>query len=189
MFKLTEMFKLTGSGGSSGLLVGETPAAQESKLPLPPPLSFCFQCSATCERGAQRRFLKCAEKYISGKYRELASKKCLHLPQPGLELERPCTLFPCPKHRLYAAAGPPRASWVASPWSQVRAALSSQRAGGQSPLGRWWLAGRGVSLRVYPKAPKQPPDPSLHSASWVWVWISKDGLQMLQNFPGMGAVS
>ncbi|XP_036871418.2 A disintegrin and metalloproteinase with thrombospondin motifs 16 [Manis javanica] len=79
------------------------------------------QCSATCERGAQRRFLKCAEKYISGKYRELASKKCLHLPQPGLELERPCTLFPCPKHPLYAAAGPPRASWVASPWSQCTA--------------------------------------------------------------------
>uniref|UniRef100_A0A4X1TI66 PLAC domain-containing protein n=1 Tax=Sus scrofa TaxID=9823 RepID=A0A4X1TI66_PIG len=84
-------------------------------------LCRCPQCSATCERGTQRRFLKCAEKYVSGKYQELASKKCLHLPQPHLELERVCALFPCPKHPLFPAAGPPRASWSASPWSQCTA--------------------------------------------------------------------
>uniref|UniRef100_F1S046 ADAM metallopeptidase with thrombospondin type 1 motif 16 n=1 Tax=Sus scrofa TaxID=9823 RepID=F1S046_PIG len=84
-------------------------------------VSAWSQCSATCERGTQRRFLKCAEKYVSGKYQELASKKCLHLPQPHLELERVCALFPCPKHPLFPAAGPPRASWSASPWSQCTA--------------------------------------------------------------------
>ncbi|KAB0369565.1 hypothetical protein FD755_018558, partial [Muntiacus reevesi] len=80
-----------------------------------------FQCSVTCERGTQKRFLKCAEKYVSGKYRELASKKCLHLPQPQLELQRACAPFPCPKRPAFAAAGPPRAGWFASPWSQCTA--------------------------------------------------------------------
>ncbi|XP_053513388.1 A disintegrin and metalloproteinase with thrombospondin motifs 16 isoform X3 [Artibeus jamaicensis] len=84
-------------------------------------VSAWSQCSVTCERGTQKRFLKCAEKYISGKYRELTSKKCLHLPQPDLELERACALFPCPKHALFAATGPPRASWFTSPWSQCTA--------------------------------------------------------------------
>ncbi|KAK1345269.1 hypothetical protein QTO34_013979 [Cnephaeus nilssonii] len=69
-------------------------------------VSAWSQCSVTCERGTQKRFLKCAEKYISGKYRELTSKKCLHLPQPDLELERACAQFPCPKHPLFAATGP-----------------------------------------------------------------------------------
>ena len=78
-----------------------------------------FQCSVTCERGTQKRFLKCAEKYVSGKYRELASRKCLHLPQPQLELQRACARFPCPKRPAFAAAGPPRTGWFASPWSQV----------------------------------------------------------------------
>uniref|UniRef100_A0A4W2H5V3 ADAM metallopeptidase with thrombospondin type 1 motif 16 n=1 Tax=Bos indicus x Bos taurus TaxID=30522 RepID=A0A4W2H5V3_BOBOX len=84
-------------------------------------VSAWSQCSVTCERGTQKRFLKCAEKYVSGKYRELASKKCLHLPQPQLELQRACAPFPCPKRPAFAAAGPPRASWFASPWSQCTA--------------------------------------------------------------------
>ncbi|XP_006168966.1 A disintegrin and metalloproteinase with thrombospondin motifs 16 [Tupaia chinensis] len=84
-------------------------------------VSAWSQCSATCDRGTQRRVLKCAEKYISGKYRELASKKCLHLPKPTLELDRACTLLPCPKRPLYAAAGPRKASWFSSPWSQCSA--------------------------------------------------------------------
>ncbi|KAL6051097.1 hypothetical protein STEG23_024604, partial [Scotinomys teguina] len=84
-------------------------------------VSAWSQCSVTCERGTQHRVLRCAEKYVSGKYRELASKKCLHLPKPDLELERACGLFPCPKQPPYAAAGPPRGSWFASPWSQCTA--------------------------------------------------------------------
>ncbi|XP_059272826.1 A disintegrin and metalloproteinase with thrombospondin motifs 16 isoform X2 [Mustela nigripes] len=84
-------------------------------------VSAWSQCSGTCERGTQKRFLRCAEKHVSGKYRELASKKCLHLPRPGVELERACALLPCPRHSLQAAAGPPRASWFAAPWSQCTA--------------------------------------------------------------------
>nr|XP_023481639.1 A disintegrin and metalloproteinase with thrombospondin motifs 16 isoform X1 [Equus caballus] len=84
-------------------------------------VSAWSQCSATCERGTQKRFLKCAEKYISGKYRELASKKCLHLPPPTLELERACALFPCPRQPGLAAAGPSRPGWFASAWSQCTA--------------------------------------------------------------------
>ncbi|XP_028638577.1 A disintegrin and metalloproteinase with thrombospondin motifs 16 [Grammomys surdaster] len=84
-------------------------------------VSAWSQCSVTCQRGTQQRILRCAEKYISGKYRELATRKCLHLPKPDLELERACGLIPCPKHSLYAAAGPPRGSWFASPWSQCTA--------------------------------------------------------------------
>ncbi|KAH0511748.1 A disintegrin and metalloproteinase with thrombospondin motifs 16 [Microtus ochrogaster] len=83
-------------------------------------VSAWSQCSVTCERGTQQRVLRCAEKYVSGKYRELVSKKCLHLPKPDLELERACALFPCPKNLPYSAAGPQRGSWFASPWSQVR---------------------------------------------------------------------
>ncbi|KAM9680278.1 A disintegrin and metalloproteinase with thrombospondin motifs 16 [Dama dama] len=84
-------------------------------------VSAWSQCSVTCEKGTQKRFLKCAEKHVSGKYRELASRKCLHVPQPQLELQRACAPFPCPKRPAFAAAGPPRAGWFASPWSQCTA--------------------------------------------------------------------
>ncbi|XP_024906271.1 A disintegrin and metalloproteinase with thrombospondin motifs 16 [Pteropus alecto] len=84
-------------------------------------VSAWSQCSVTCESGAQRRFFRCAEKYASGKSREVASKKCWHLPPPDLELERSCTLSPCPGRPPFAAAGPPRARWFASPWSQCTA--------------------------------------------------------------------
>ncbi|XP_054543892.1 A disintegrin and metalloproteinase with thrombospondin motifs 16 [Talpa occidentalis] len=82
-------------------------------------VSAWSQCSVTCERGTQRRFLKCAEKSVSGRYRELPSNKCAHLPRPLLELDRACTQLPCP--RLPVRAGPPRAAWLASPWSQCTA--------------------------------------------------------------------
>ncbi|XP_010968665.3 A disintegrin and metalloproteinase with thrombospondin motifs 16 isoform X1 [Camelus bactrianus] len=105
-------------------------------------VSTWSQCSVTCERGTQTRFLKCVEKYVSGKYRELASKKCLHLPQPDLQLERVCAPFPCPKHPLLAAAGPPRASWFASPWSQCTASCGG---GAQTRSVRCLAGGRPAS--------------------------------------------
>ncbi|XP_023416681.2 A disintegrin and metalloproteinase with thrombospondin motifs 16 isoform X2 [Cavia porcellus] len=84
-------------------------------------VSAWSQCSVTCGSGTQRRFLKCAEKYASGKYRELASKKCSRLPQPDLELERTCTPFPCPPRSSHTASGPPGSGWFVSPWSQCTA--------------------------------------------------------------------
>ena len=119
-----------------------------------------FQCSVTCERGTQKRFLKCAEKYVSGKYRELASKKCLHLPQPQLELQRACAPFPCPKRPAFAAAGPPRASWFASPWSQV--GMKGWRA---EPLfGVASCPGlEGFCQSVAPRPVEPAPGPSLQS--------------------------
>ncbi|XP_048223992.1 A disintegrin and metalloproteinase with thrombospondin motifs 16 [Perognathus longimembris pacificus] len=81
-------------------------------------VSAWAQCSVTCGRGTQKRFLRCAETYVSGKYRELPSKKCWLLPRPDLELQRGCALPPCP---LRVATGPPRGSWSASPWSQCTA--------------------------------------------------------------------
>lgn len=109
----------------------------------------------TCERGTQKRFLKCAEKYVSGKYRELASKKCSHLPKPSLELERACAPFPCPKHPPFAAAGPSRGSWFASPWSQVGEALGSWRVSEHSSgLGLARGSQRCFCEGVFPKLAK-----------------------------------
>ncbi|XP_051693000.2 A disintegrin and metalloproteinase with thrombospondin motifs 16 isoform X1 [Oryctolagus cuniculus] len=105
-------------------------------------VSAWSQCSTTCERGTQSRFLRCAEKYVSGKYRELASKKCLHLPRPQLQLERTCALLPCPRHPLYAAAGPPRGRWFASPWSQCTASCGG---GVQTRSVQCLVAGRPAS--------------------------------------------
>uniref|UniRef100_A0A3Q3KD59 ADAM metallopeptidase with thrombospondin type 1 motif, 16 n=1 Tax=Monopterus albus TaxID=43700 RepID=A0A3Q3KD59_MONAL len=72
------------------------------------------ECSVTCGSGYQARFIKCAEKDTAGKYRELAAKKCHHVPKPIVELQRPCILAMCPP--------PPqpllRPEWHSSPWSQ-----------------------------------------------------------------------
>uniref|UniRef100_A0A3Q3GUF0 ADAM metallopeptidase with thrombospondin type 1 motif, 16 n=1 Tax=Kryptolebias marmoratus TaxID=37003 RepID=A0A3Q3GUF0_KRYMA len=68
------------------------------------------QCSATCGRGYQARLIKCAEKDTAGKYRELAAKKCFHVPKPTVELQRPCILAECPTR--------PTPPWNSSPWSQ-----------------------------------------------------------------------
>ncbi|XP_029075041.1 A disintegrin and metalloproteinase with thrombospondin motifs 16 [Monodon monoceros] len=115
-------------------------------------VSAWSQCSVTCERGTQKRSFKCAEKYSSGKYRDLAPKKCLHLPQPRLELERICAPFPCPKHPLFAAAGSPQADWFASPWSQCTASCG----GGMQTRSVQCLAGRrpavGCSAHQKPAA-------------------------------------
>ncbi|XP_040833253.1 A disintegrin and metalloproteinase with thrombospondin motifs 16 [Ochotona curzoniae] len=105
-------------------------------------VSAWSQCSVTCERGTQKRFFKCAEKYVSGKYRELAPKKCLHLLKPRLQLERTCTLLPCPRHPLYAAAGPSRSRWFTSPWSQCTASCGG---GVQTRLVHCLAAGRPSS--------------------------------------------
>ncbi|XP_068452431.1 A disintegrin and metalloproteinase with thrombospondin motifs 16 [Clinocottus analis] len=93
------------------------------------------ECSVTCGRGSQARFIKCAEKDTAGKYRELAAKKCHHVPKPTVELQRPCTPAECPArttppvHRWSVhhlphhppqplPAPPPPAEWHSSPWSQ-----------------------------------------------------------------------
>ncbi|XP_026149480.1 A disintegrin and metalloproteinase with thrombospondin motifs 16 isoform X1 [Mastacembelus armatus] len=88
------------------------------------------ECSVTCGRGYQARFIKCAEKDTAGKYRELAAKKCHHVPKPTVNLHRPCTLAPCPvrttppvhqwsmHHHTYRAQPLPRPEWQSSPWSQ-----------------------------------------------------------------------
>ncbi|KAJ3597712.1 hypothetical protein NHX12_001229 [Muraenolepis orangiensis] len=57
------------------------------------------QCSVTCGRGSQTRFIKCAEKDTAGKYKELAAKKCHHVPKPAVELQRPCAQAACPPAR------------------------------------------------------------------------------------------
>ncbi|XP_037641856.1 A disintegrin and metalloproteinase with thrombospondin motifs 16 [Sebastes umbrosus] len=93
------------------------------------------ECTVTCGRGSQARFIKCAEKDTAGKYRELAAKKCHHVPKPTVELQRPCILSECPvrttppihrwstHHRTHPPQPlpqppPPRAEWHSSPWSQ-----------------------------------------------------------------------
>ncbi|XP_061531476.1 A disintegrin and metalloproteinase with thrombospondin motifs 16 [Phycodurus eques] len=84
------------------------------------------ECSVTCGRGYQARFIKCAEKDAAGKYRELAGKKCHHIPRPKVELQRPCTSAEClvrptPSVQRWNAHHHhplPRPEWRASPWSQ-----------------------------------------------------------------------
>ncbi|TNN79764.1 A disintegrin and metalloproteinase with thrombospondin motifs 16 [Liparis tanakae] len=92
------------------------------------------ECSVTCGRGSQTRFIKCAEKDTAGKYRELAAKKCHHVPKPTVDLLRPCIPAECPvrttppvhrwsKHHLThppQPLPPPllQAEWHSSPWSQ-----------------------------------------------------------------------
>lgn len=77
----------------------------------------------------------------AGKYRELAAKKCHHVPKPTVELQRPCTVAECPirttppvhrwstYHRTYPPQPlpqpPPQAEWHSSPWSQVSSLFTS----------------------------------------------------------------
>lgn len=73
-------------------------------------------------------FLFSIIKDTAGKYRELAAKKCHHVPKPTVELHRSCSLVPCPvratppvyqwstHHRLIFT---PQPEWHSSPWSQV----------------------------------------------------------------------
>ncbi|XP_017565799.2 A disintegrin and metalloproteinase with thrombospondin motifs 16 isoform X1 [Pygocentrus nattereri] len=76
-------------------------------------LSSWQQCSVTCGKGVQVRVLKCVEKDTVGKHRDLALKKCQHLPKPSAELQRACVQPDCPSiPRLH------RPDWYNSPWSQ-----------------------------------------------------------------------
>ncbi|XP_077454766.1 A disintegrin and metalloproteinase with thrombospondin motifs 16 isoform X1 [Stigmatopora argus] len=87
------------------------------------------ECSVTCGHGYQARFIKCAEKDAAGKYRELAAKKCHHIPRPKVELHQLCTLAECQvpptpsvHHWNVLHHHPtlpfPRPEWHTSPWSQ-----------------------------------------------------------------------
>ncbi|KAK7887192.1 hypothetical protein WMY93_026813 [Mugilogobius chulae] len=93
------------------------------------------QCSVTCGHGVQARFIKCAEKDTAGKYRELAAKKCQHVPKPTVDLQRACLLAECPvrttpalyrwksHHHLTSPPQPVPApahkpEWHPSAWSQ-----------------------------------------------------------------------
>ncbi|XP_016097777.1 A disintegrin and metalloproteinase with thrombospondin motifs 16 [Sinocyclocheilus grahami] len=71
-------------------------------------------CSVSCGKGLQLRVVKCAEKDVAGKYRELSPKKCQHVPKPSMELQRTCVLSDCPMASPHS-----RPDWYSSPWSQA----------------------------------------------------------------------
>ncbi|XP_043921013.1 A disintegrin and metalloproteinase with thrombospondin motifs 16 [Protopterus annectens] len=79
-------------------------------------VSTWSECSTTCGKGLQTRFFKCAEKHSSGKYTEVATKRCSHLQKPKLELEKYCIHTECPRPHIFTNSRS-RASWYASPWS------------------------------------------------------------------------
>ncbi|XP_063778882.1 A disintegrin and metalloproteinase with thrombospondin motifs 16 isoform X2 [Pseudophryne corroboree] len=76
------------------------------------------ECSVSCGLGVQKRTIQCTEKYVSGKYRHLASKKCLHLEKQNIELEKVCEQAECPRYPIHTVVNHPRGSWYSSPWSQ-----------------------------------------------------------------------
>ncbi|KAG2464767.1 ICE1 protein, partial [Polypterus senegalus] len=76
------------------------------------------ECSVTCGKGIQKRLLKCAEKDDEGKYKELAAKKCQHIPKPSLDLEKECDLPACPRPAAPQLPSSSLANWYTSPWSQ-----------------------------------------------------------------------
>ncbi|XP_075068934.1 A disintegrin and metalloproteinase with thrombospondin motifs 16 [Mixophyes fleayi] len=76
------------------------------------------ECSATCGLGIQKRTIQCKEKNVSGKYRDLASKKCSHLEKPNVQVEKVCQHAECPRYPFHPVVIHPRGSWYSSPWSQ-----------------------------------------------------------------------
>ncbi|XP_073534603.1 A disintegrin and metalloproteinase with thrombospondin motifs 16 [Phyllobates terribilis] len=76
------------------------------------------KCSVTCGIGFQKRTLQCIEKHVSGKSRDVAAKKCLHLEKPNVELEKVCQQHDCPRYPFQPVIPHPRGAWYSSPWSQ-----------------------------------------------------------------------
>lgn len=87
-----------------------------------------------CRYITPRAFFFSTLQDTAGKYRELADKKCHHVPKPAVELQRPCLLKECPVrttpalHRWSTYRHPfpqplphpsAAAEWSSSPWSQV----------------------------------------------------------------------
>ncbi|XP_068090670.1 A disintegrin and metalloproteinase with thrombospondin motifs 16 isoform X2 [Hyperolius riggenbachi] len=79
------------------------------------------ECSTTCGLGVQSRTIHCTDKNVSGKYRNLAPKKCSHIEKPNVELKKICQIAECPRDPVYSMTGKPWGSWYASPWSQCSA--------------------------------------------------------------------
>lgn len=98
----------------------------------------CFKGITTNQWYLIRILCLLCKQDTAGKYRELAAKKCHHVPKPTVELQRSCTLAECPVrttpgvhrwskyHHVYPQPQPQpppqppsAAEWHSSPWSQV----------------------------------------------------------------------
>ncbi|CAK8692752.1 unnamed protein product [Clavelina lepadiformis] len=134
----------------SGLRVVRNAACDRSKKPKRKEsclIAYCIrkyqwfitaweQCSATCGTGVQTRELQCSYKNSNGQYRRVGARRCKRVRQPGVSLQKECSLAPCPeqgnsqvtttsssryqqnyrkKHQLHARRS---ARWIAGTWQK-----------------------------------------------------------------------
>uniref|UniRef100_A0A8C9R511 ADAM metallopeptidase with thrombospondin type 1 motif 16 n=1 Tax=Scleropages formosus TaxID=113540 RepID=A0A8C9R511_SCLFO len=76
------------------------------------------ECSVTCGTGIQKRLLKCVEKDVAGKYKELTPRKCQHLPALQVDLQQSCRPADCPTSSPHLLPQLAKPNWYTSPWSQ-----------------------------------------------------------------------